>query len=72
MKNMTLAMVAILAAVAMLSAGLAVPMQQASAWSGGGDGDGGGNSLEINQKNDCERATCTQTLTVDNDQSIED
>jgi hypothetical protein len=66
MKNTTLAMVAILAAVAMLSAGLAVPMQQASASSDGG------NSLEINQKNDCERASCSQAMTVNNDQSIED
>jgi len=69
MKNTTLAMVAILAAVAMLSAGLAVPMQQASAGSGG---DGGGNKAEIDQEQDCERAFCTQTLTVTNDQSIED
>jgi len=67
--NTTLAMVAILAAVAMLSAGLAVPMQQASA---GGGGDGGGNKAEIDQEQDCERAFCTQTLTVTNDQSIED
>jgi hypothetical protein len=66
MKNTTLAMVAILAAVAMLSAGLAVPMQQASASSDGG------NNLEINQKNDCERAGCSQYLDVDNEQSIED
>jgi hypothetical protein len=69
MKNTTLAMVAILAAVAMLSAGLAVPMQQASA---GGGGDGGGNRAEINQEQDCERAFCEQTLDVTNDQSIED
>ena len=67
MKNTTLAMVAILAAVAMLSAGLAVPMQQASA-----GGDGGGNRAEINQEQECERAFCTQTLDVTNDQSIED
>jgi hypothetical protein len=66
MKNITLAMVAILAAVTMLSAGLAVPMQQASASSDGG------NKAEINQKNDCERAFCSQTMYVDNDQSIED
>ena len=44
MKNITLAMVAILAAVTMLSAGLAVPMQQASAGSERGGSDGG-NSL---------------------------
>jgi hypothetical protein len=37
MKNTTLAMVAVLAAVAMLSAGLAVPMQQAIASDRGGD-----------------------------------
>ena len=67
MKNTTLAMVAILAAVAMLSAGLAVPMQQASAGS-----DGGGNSLEINQKNECERAGCDQDLGVLSIQNIED
>jgi opacity protein-like surface antigen len=72
MKNITLAMVAVLAAVAMLSAGLAVPIQEASAWSGGGDGDGGGNSVEIDQKQECERASCSQSLTVYNDQSIED
>ena len=63
---MTLAMVAVLAAVTMLSAVLAVPMQQASASSDGG------NSLEINQKQECERAFCLQDLDVDNDQSIED
>jgi hypothetical protein len=72
MKNTTLAMVAILAAVAMLSAGLAVPMQQASAWTERDGGDGGGNNLEIDQDQDCERAFCTQTMTVTNDQSIED
>ena len=57
---MTLAMVAVLAAVTMLSAVLAVPMQQASASS---DGD---NSLEINQKNDCERAGCDNSVTLTN------
>jgi hypothetical protein len=72
MKNITLAIVAALAAVAMLSAGLAVPMQQAIAWSGGSDGDGGGNSVKIDQKQKCERASCSQSLTVTNDQSIED
>ena len=71
MKNTTLAMVAILAAVAMLSAGLAVPMQQASAGSERGGSDGG-NNLEVNQEQDCERAFCSQTLDVTNDQSIED
>jgi hypothetical protein len=56
----------ILAAVAMLSAGLAVPMQQASASSDGG------NSLKINQENDCERAFCSNYLNLDNEQSIEE
>jgi hypothetical protein len=61
MKNTTLAMVAILAAVVMLSAGLTVaPMQQAIAGNGDGDGDSrdgdgdGGNSIEVNQRNECE------------------
>jgi hypothetical protein len=73
MKNTTLAMVAILAAVAMLSAGLSImPVQQASANLIGEDGDGGGNKAEIDQEQDCERAFCTQTLTVTNDQSIVD
>ena len=66
MKNMTLAMVAVLAAVTMLSAVLAVPMQQASASSDGG------NSLEINQKQECERAGCEQNLGVFSIQNIED
>ena len=64
-------MVAILAAVAMLSAGLAVPMQQASAGSER-DGSDGGNSLEIDQDQDCERAGCDQDLTVDSTQTITD
>ena len=63
---MTLAMVAVLAAVTMLSAVLAVPMQQASASSDGG------NSLEINQKQECERAGCDQDLGVFSIQNIED
>jgi hypothetical protein len=61
MKNTTLAMVAILAAVVMLSAGLTVaPMQQAIAGNGDGDGDSrdgdgdGGNSIKIKQSNECE------------------
>ena len=70
MKNITLAMVAVLAAVTMLSAVLSVaPMQQAIAWGGDGDGDSrdgdgdgdsrdgdgdGGNSIEVNQRNECE------------------
>jgi hypothetical protein len=57
MKNTTLAMVAILAAVVMLSAVLAVPMQQANAENRDGkdskDGDGG-NSIKIKQSNECE------------------
>jgi hypothetical protein len=72
MKNTTLAMIAILAAVAMLSAGLAVPMQQASAGSERDGSDGGGNNLEIDQDQDCERAGCSQTLDVDNTQTIYD
>ena len=66
MKNITLAIVAALAAVAMLSAGLVVPMQQASAWSGGGDGDGG-NSIKIKQSNECEDTqpnSCTNEAAV--------
>jgi hypothetical protein len=50
-------------------------MQQASAWGGDGNGDsrdGGGNTAEINQEQECERAGCNQELTVTNDQSIED
>jgi hypothetical protein len=57
MKNTTLAMVAVLAAVTMLSAGLAVtPMQQASASNGGGDSDvrTGDNKVKIEQSNECE------------------
>ena len=64
--NTTLAMVAILAAVAMLSAGLAVPMQQASASSDGG------NNFKINQENDCERAGCDNSVTATNFQDIEE
>jgi hypothetical protein len=76
MKNMTLTIVAALVAVAMLSAVLAVPMQEANAEKRDGkdgdkkDGKDGGNSLEINQKQKCERAFCTQFMDVDNDQSI--
>ena len=52
MKNITLAMVAALVAVTMLSAVLAVPMQQASASS---DGDRtGDNKVKIKQSNECE------------------
>jgi hypothetical protein len=46
-------------------------MQQASAWSER-DGSDGGNSLEVDQDQDCERAGCSQTLDVDNTQSIYD
>ena len=59
MKNTTLAMVAVLAAVTMISAGLAVaPMQQASASNGGGDSEvrTGDNSVKIKQSNECEEA----------------
>ena len=62
-------MVAILAAVAMLSAGLAVPMQQASAWIER-DGSDGGNNFEFDNEQECERAGCDQTLDVDNTQTI--
>jgi hypothetical protein len=55
MKNTTLAMVAALAAVAMISAVLAVPMQQVSA-SNGGDSEvrTGDNKVKIKQSNECE------------------
>ena len=59
MKNTTLAMVAVLAAVAMISAGLAVAsMQQASASNGGGDSEvkTGDNKVIIKQSNECEEA----------------
>jgi hypothetical protein len=51
-------MVAVLAAVVMLSAGLAVaPMQQASASNGGGDSEvkTGDNKVIIKQSNECEK-----------------
>ena len=69
MKNITLAMVAVLAAVTMLSAVLSVaPMQQAIAWGGDGDGDGdGGNSIRIDQENECENTmpgSCTNFAEV--------
>jgi hypothetical protein len=55
MKNTTIAMVAVLAAVAMLSAVIAVtPMQQASASNGGGDSESGDNKVKIKQSNECE------------------
>ena len=50
MKNTTLAMVAVLAVVTMLSAVLAVvPMQQASA----SDSESGDNKVKIEQSNEC-------------------
>jgi hypothetical protein len=71
MKNMTLAIVVALAAVTMLSAVLAVPMQEANAEKRG-DGGNSGNNLEINQKQECERAGCDQDLGVFSIQNIED
>ena len=75
--NTTLAMVAVLAAVAMLSAVLAVPIQEASAEKGDRDGnsrDSGGNNLEIEQENECEQTifSCGNFADVDNTQSIEE
>ena len=71
MKNITLAMVAVLAAVTMLSGVLAVaPMQQASASIDmNGDGDSkvktGDNKVIIKQRNECEGVedeSCTNNL----------
>ena len=68
MKNSTLLMVGILAAVAMLSAGLSLaPVQQASANDGGGDGDGGDTSFsfEQDQSNRCSGfAGCSNSGTI--------
>ena len=68
MKNSTLLMVGIVAAVAMLSAGLSIiPVQQASANDGGGDGDGANTdfNFEQDQKNKCSgSATCTNDATL--------
>ena len=81
MKNITLAMVAILAAVTMLSAVLAVPMQEANAEKRGDgdskdgdkkDGKDGGNNLKIKQVNECEKAFCSNYLGLYNDQRIEE
>jgi opacity protein-like surface antigen len=69
--NITLAMVAILAAVTMLSAVLAVPMQEANAEKRG-DGGYSGNNFKINQENDCERAGCDNDVTATNFQDIEE
>jgi hypothetical protein len=59
MKNITLAMVAALVAVTMLSAVLAVPMQQANAEDKDGD-----NKVIIKQSNECEEVedSCTNDL----------
>ena len=75
--NTTLAMVAVLAVVTMLSAGLAIPMQQAIASDGGRDGgsrDSGGNNFEadVDQEQDCRLSLCTQTVDIDNRQDIRD
>ena len=74
MNNTTLAMVAVLAAVTMLSVGLAVPTQQAIASDGGRDGNGGGGdgvNTVIVQENECSRGdfddSCQNTATVTND-----
>ena len=80
MKNTTLAMVAVLAAVTMISAGLAVaPMQQASASNGGGDSEvrTGDNRVKIEQSNECEEVeddTCTNDLsgTINQNTGIDD
>ena len=78
MKNTTLAMVAALAAVAMISAGLAVPMQQASA-SNGGDSEvkTGDNKVKIEQSNECEEVeddACTNDLsgTINQNTGVDD
>ena len=68
MKNSTLLMTGIVAAVAMLSAGLSIiPVQQASANDGGGDGDGANTDFDFeqDQKNKCSgSATCTNDATI--------
>ena len=60
MKNTTLAMVTVLAVVIMLSAVLAVPMQQASA----SDSESGDNKVKIEQSNECEEVagSCVNEL----------
>jgi hypothetical protein len=55
MKNITLAMVAALVAVTMLSAVLAVPMQQANAFLTGGGDSTGDNKVKIKQSNECKK-----------------
>ena len=69
--NTTLAMVAVLAAVAMLSAVLAVPIQEASAEKRNG-GSRGGNNVEIEQSNECREAafSCVNELDLTNEQTI--
>jgi hypothetical protein len=68
MKNTTLAMVAVLAAVTMISAGLAVtPMQQASATiltDGDSEVETGDNKVIIKQRNECEDVedSCTNDI----------
>ena len=80
MKNTTLAMVAVLAAVTMLSAGLAIPMQQASATTVT-DGDSevktGDNRVKIEQSNECEEVeddSCTNDLsgTINQNTGVDD
>jgi hypothetical protein len=80
MKNTTLAMVAVLAAVTMISAGLAVaPMQQASATTVT-DGDTevrtGDNRVKIEQSNECEDVedSCTNDLfgTINQNTGVDD
>ena len=78
MKNITLAMVTVLAAVAMLSAVLAVPMQQAIASDGrGGGGDENSIDSKIKQENDCDgneaalAVTCENTALVTNTPTID-
>ena len=65
-------MVAVLAAVTMLSAGLAVPMQQAIASDGGRDGVSNNFEADIDQEQECGGlSVCTQTATITgNDQTI--
>ena len=77
MKNITLAMVAALAAVAMISAVVAVaPMQQASA-SNGGDREErtGDNKVKIEQSNECRLAAfaCANDIdgTIDQNSGVD-
>ena len=68
MKNSTLLMVGIVAAVAMLSAAVvAVPIQQASANLIGEDGDGGDTDFDFDQdqSNKCSgHAYCSNEVTI--------